>query len=69
MKRYIYDFHCRNCAQVEYICDAVRHGDYCVPIMRGEDPIHVDDDDHIRCDAYEPLQLELLQEEGEEVKT
>lgn len=62
LPRWKYDFSCRHCANITEINDPAKHreGDYCKACIDREDagkpsPIHADDDRHVRCDCYAPL--------------
>jgi len=60
MNNWVYDFNCKNCGRIKYIDDGIRKGNYCIPIKDGGDPIHADDDYVVRCDDYQPLQIDLF---------
>lgn len=55
-----YAFNCRDCLCIKMLDDGVRHGNYCMPMVNGEDPIHADDDYIVRCDCWQPAQTTLF---------
>lgn len=61
--RWRYEFDCHHCAKVKYLDDGVRKGFYCMPMVKGIDHMHADDDRVIRCDEYvsnRPDQISLF---------
>lgn len=59
MNKWRYDFECKDCANLKYVKDEIRDGNYCAILMNGTDPLYADDDYVLRCDRYEPMQIRL----------
>lgn len=53
--RWRYCFSCRNCANVQLFGKDA----FCVPMKDGRDPIHAGSDFRVRCDEYQPAQMEM----------
>ena len=66
VRKWRYAFNCRGCLQICELHDGVHEGNYCMPMLRGEDPIHADEDRIVRCDAWSPAQIGIFEETGEE---
>ena len=60
MKEWNYAFNCHDCGQIKYIDEGGNvKGYYCLPTREGRCLMHADDDHVLRCDDYQPLQMQM----------
>ncbi|MDO4649383.1 MAG: hypothetical protein Q4B26_12105 [Eubacteriales bacterium] len=62
MPRWVYEFSCRDCTQLQEMHQGCMNGTYCRAALLGKTTIHADDDFTLRCDSYttEPIQQRML---------